>query len=387
MERVFKIKEIKPTLEDFTQIGFDESYKSVGIKKHLFKSFKIQGLTSPQANILKQTALSCGTDCAVHRDVITASVEFSDGILSGSLAQLKKIALKLKKQPFGLSFLADELLKCLELSVNSLQVRGSFLTFDKPALMGILNVTPDSFSDGGDYLLLNKAVDHFKRLVLEGAYIVDVGGESTRPGAEVIPVEIEISRILPVLKSVREFDNKTIISIDTRNSETAKQALLFGADIINDVSGLDWDSNMIDIVLEFDCPVIIGNSHIDINDSEDVIDALLKFFEYKVLSLEKNGFDVSKIILDPCLGFGKNYHQNVQIIKRVNELKSLGFPLLIGHSRKSFIRNTVSNSDIDILDECTLILSQNLLEKGVDILRVHNVEKHQRLIEFKNLFI
>ena len=388
MANHFTIKSINPSNEELIKIGFDSSYSSVGVNKHLFKSFKICNLSSTQANILKQTALSVGTDCAVHKFVITNTVSTSDCILSGSIAQLHKIVQKLRKQPFGLKQLADDISDYLQSHLQSLQVRNTVFTFDQPLLMGILNVTPDSFSDGGCYLSVEDALTQYNKIVSEGADIVDIGGESTRPGSLPVASDVEIARLLPVVQKIREADSNTVISIDTRNSNTARTLLNAGVDVINDVSGMEYDSKMVDVILEYNCPIILGHSGFEesLNDSFDCVDSLFDYFSGKIDYLLNLNFDKSKIIIDPCLGFGKSSQENIEIIKRINELKSLGCPLLIGHSRKRFLKEISAKSNNNSLDEITAFVSQYLIINNVDIIRVHNIEKHSNLLSVYRLF-
>ena len=247
MDNFFKIKYLKTTENEIEKIGFDKSYIKKAAEKHKFTSIKIYNLSCAQANIIKQTALSIGTDCAVHRETITGKVEKSDCILSGSISELKKISKKLSHQPLKLSELGANILNLLENRLDPINIRQTIFSWEKPYLMGILNITPDSFSDGGCHNTLEKAIEHYKKLVNDGADIIDIGGESTRPFANEVTPEEEQKRVLPVIKAIREFDTSTIISIDTRNSTTAQKALEEGADIINDISSGDWDENMFKI--------------------------------------------------------------------------------------------------------------------------------------------
>ncbi len=386
MENSFKLKLIDCNEKELKKIGFDKTYLRQGALKHNFRTIKICDINCAQANIIKQTALTTGTDCAVHREVITGKVDISDCILSGSVSQLVKIAEKLKYQPFKLSILSEQIKKLVSLLPDSLYVRDISIEWGKKTyIMGILNITPDSFSDGGEYFGTDKAIEHYKSLVQDGADFIDIGGESTRPFSKKVSAQEEQSRVVPIIKEIREFDQNTVISIDTRNASTARAAINAGADIINDVSALDWDEKMINVLKDTKAPVVLnhskGSPDVMQNDTcyTDVVDEIFDYLYKKIDFLVTNGIEQNKIIVDPGIGFGKSTEQNFEIIKRIEEFKSLGCPVLVGHSRKNFISETIESKDNSVLDTATLILSQMLADKKVDIIRVHNVKQHNIL--------
>lgn len=386
MDKRFKIKFISCNEQELQKIGFDSSYIKKAVNKHKFFTIKISNLNCAQANILKQTALSCGTDCAVHREVITGKIYKSDCILSGTISEIEKIAQKLKKQPFSLKNLSEEILSLINNSSKTILINNKEINlYEKTYIMGILNITPDSFSDGGKYNNKNNAIKHFKEMAKDGADIIDIGGESTRPYSQTLPQEEEIKRVIPIIKSIREFDKNTIISIDTRNASTAQKAIEAGANIINDVSALEWDKEMINVLKTSQVPIILNHSKgtPDImqnnTDYNDVVDTIYDYFEKKIKYLTNQGIHQEKIIIDPGIGFGKSIQQNFVIIKRIKELKSLGCPILVGHSRKNFIKQTLNTQKNEELDTGTLILSQILQKEGVNILRVHNTKIHSYL--------
>ena len=380
MENTFKLKFIRCQESDLSNIGLDRTYTRRAVEKHCFKTLKICGLTCAQANIIKQTALSSGTDCAVHREVITGKVETSDCILSGSIDELKKIAEKLKYQPLKLSTLAQDIKDMLTYTPAPLAIRNFVLNWQEPYLMGILNITPDSFSDGGQYNTTDKAIEHYKELIQDGADIVDIGGESTRPYSTPTDAQEEQSRILPVIKKIREFDKNTILSVDTRNASTARHALELGADIINDISATEWDPDMSKVAVEYKCPIILGHASAtpdcmqNHTDYADVVEEIFNYFYKKIDLLTFLGIDKTNIILDPGIGFGKTVQQNFEIINRLEEFTTLGCPILVGHSRKTFLQETINSHDNGQLDEATAILTAKLIEKKVNIIRVHNVK-------------
>lgn len=213
----------------------------------------------------------------------------------------------------------------------------------KTAIMGVLNVTPDSFSDGGMYLETSQAIKRGIQMAQEGAEIIDIGGESTRPNSERISAQEELERVLPVLKQLRRELPDTWISVDTYKAQVAKACLDEGADMINDISGGSFDEEMFDVISAYNCPYILGHTkgkpeewkHIPIV-YDDVVHELIIWFERRIEKLRQKGYR-GDIILDPCIGFGKLPEHNIEILKRFGELKIFGLPLLIGVSRKSFV--------------------------------------------------
>lgn len=387
MNKAFKIKLIDCQESDLREIGFDKSYIHKGLDKHRFKTLKICGLNCAQANILKQTALTSGTDCAVHREVITGKVETSDCILSATIAQFQKISEKLKFQPLKLSVLGEQIKDILHQNLPETIIRDLAIDWSKrPYIMGILNVTPDSFSDGGEYNTIEKALKHYKEMIEQGADIIDIGGESTRPYSNKISPEEEIQRVIPVIKEIRKYDKETIISIDTRNAQTAKEAISSGVDIINDVSAMEWDNDMLPLIKELKCPVILNHSSAapdtmqDNTQYTDVVDDIYDYFQKKLDILYENGIEKSQVIIDPGIGFGKTTRQNYEIIKRLQEFKTLDCPILVGHSRKNFLKETILSDIREDLDAATMVVSQKLIENKVNIIRVHNVKEHKMLL-------
>ena len=261
----------------------------------------------------------------------------------------------------------------------------------KTHVMGIVNVTPDSFSDGGEAFGVKEAVERALKLAREGADIIDIGGESTRPDAKPIPAEEELNRVLPVVRELkRELEREKLdrvwISVDTYKSEVAKAVLEEGADIINDISGLTFDPKMVDVVVKYRSPVVVN--HIKGTPQtwkkmtityRDVIGEILSFWREKInLLLEKGYDDPTKIICDPGIGFGKLPEHNIEILKRFDELRVIGQPLMVGVSRKSFIGyiyeallNKKSEPKERLFGSLGAIAPAVI--KGVNIVRVHDV--------------
>lgn len=371
----FILKELKSKdmLSELKAIGFDKSYAQRACDKYNYKNLKIFGLSVAQANILKQTALSFGADCATNRNVITGKCDQSDCILGGSVSQLSKIAVQLGLQPFGLRLLGREIERVLSLESENLT-----------QLMGILNLTHNSFSDGGEYENFEEAATQLVKLVEDGADMVDIGAESTKPFSEAVAVDEQLAKILPILDFARENNIDVPISIDTRSAEVARRSLEAGATAINDVSGLDYDSDMVRVIADFECPVIIQHSKgipetMQINPIYgNLMDEIFLDLNRRIDYALSNGVKKENIIIDPGIGFGKTREHNFEIIRRVEELRSLGCPIMLGVSRKSLLN--MADADNYTKDIFTVALNTLAVERKVDILRVHNVKLHRQLL-------
>lgn len=258
------------------------------------------------------------------------------------------------------------------------------INFKIPIIMGIVNVTPDSFSDGGKYFTIDDAVNHALKLIDEGASIIDIGGESTRPGSEPVSLEEELRRTIPVIKNIYQIRKDIIISIDTTKSEVAKQALDFGAQIINDISGLTFDAKMIEIAKEYNAGVVLmhikGNPKTMQENPEynDVVKEVYDFLLVQSIKTKQN--DVDKIIVDPGIGFGKRIEDNFSLIKNLDYFQSLGYPVMIGLSKKSFIGKTLNLED-DQREIGTIILETISVLKSARIIRTHNVKYCNQLVK------
>lgn len=381
----FILREIKDTdiEKEINAIGFDKSYSHKAKKKFEYKNIKIYSLTPAMANILKQTALSVGCDCATHREVITGKIENSNCILGGSVSQIKKIAEKLKFQPFGLK----ELGKKLENSCPPLAGgQKSMISRSGTKLVGILNLTTNSFSDGGMYNDFEKAKEHLLELISDGADIIDIGAESTKPYSSPVSPKEQLEKLLPIIDFAK---NQTTISIDTRSAIVAEECINAGANIINDVSGFDYDEKMVDVIAKHNIPIIIQHSqgtpetmqnspHYN-NLIEDIFLNLKKKIDF---AHSKN---IKNIIIDPGIGFGKTKEDNFEIIKRIEEFQSLNCPIMLGISRKSLL--DMPNADNLAKDIYTTAINALAIERNVDYIRVHNIKMHRKLIDLMDMFV
>lgn len=247
----------------------------------------------------------------------------------------------------------------------------------KTHLVGILNMTPDSFSDGGAFNQPEQAAVHFHRMVKEGAAIVDIGGESTRPGHEPISVEEEIRRVVPFIQKIRS-ETEGLISIDTSKADVAKAALEAGADIVNDVWGAQRDSAMADtIAAQGAACILMHNRPAAQADAGNVIDAIRRFLDKSIDRVIAAGVAPDAIILDPGLGFGKSYEENWAVMRNLPAIAALGFPVLLGASRKSMIARLLGIEDPKARLSGTLATSALAVQAGIDFIRVHDVRENR----------
>lgn len=255
---------------------------------------------------------------------------------------------------------------------------------EKTYVMGILNVTPDSFSDGGSYTSIDKAMEQAEKMIQQGADIIDVGGESIRPGHVQIGDEEEIKRVVPVIREIKKkFDIP--VSIDTYKSVVAKAALEAGADLLNDIWGFRYDEKMAELAAEYDVPVCLMHNR-DNLDYDDFMEDVKKDLQISLDIAEKYGVKKENIMLDPGVGFGKTYEQNLMVMNHLEEIVDMGYPVLLGTSRKSVIGLTL-DLPVDEREEGTLATSVLGAIKGCQFVRVHDVEKNVRALKMTDAIL
>lgn len=364
--------------KEISSVGFDESYINSATKKHLFLSIKIFDVTPSQATIIKQTALSVGCDCAVNRGVIDCSISFSDCILSGTFSQIKKVAKKLEDQPFSLSSLADALY---------LQLENQSKDAPSVKIMGILNVTPNSFSDGGEFVEIEKAMNHAVDMIEAGAKVIDIGAQSTKPMSDLVSVVYEIEKVTPLVTALKTAYPNIEISVDTMTLGCAKAAIDAGADIINDVSFLS-NPEFAKICAENNKKLVImhsrGNSKTmdDLTYYDNLVDDIYKELKEKIDVAKSEGLNDENIILDLGFGFAKTINQNLELLSRINEFSGLGYPLMAGVSRKRFMQDIINTKEPKDADFITAISTSYLIQNHVEYIRVHNVELSMQALRF-----
>ena len=280
----------------------------------------------------------------------------------------------------------------MKTQLPSLVLKRNNLTFnwqDKTYLMGILNVTPDSFSDGGEFNNIESALKQSKYIINNGADIIDIGGQSTRPGSDQISLETENNRVIPVIKAIRK--NYTIpISIDTTRAIVAEQAIEAGANIINDISGGTFDNKMFSTAAKLEVPIIL--MHIrgtpktmqQMTNYRDLIGEIIRFFKTQINQAVNAGVSRDNIIIDPGIGFAKNAPQNIELLKRLAEFKTLELPILVGASRKSFIGHILNKTDPKERVWGTAAACCSAISGGANMLRVHDVPEMYDVIRVAN---
>ncbi len=300
--------------------------------------------------------------------------------VSSKIISIKKIS---SQSPLLRKKIQKDIKKITTLRKNFLKN----INFSKPSVMGILNLTPDSFSDGGKFNTRSKSTKHIYKMISSGANIIDVGGESTRPGSKTVPVKEEWRRISFVIKNFKRKHKKTCLSIDTRKADIMIKSLKYGVDLINDVSGFDFDKNSLKQLKKYKIPKVIHHMQGTPNTMQknpkykNVLLDIYDFFELKIKKLDNN-----KIVIDPGIGFGKNLKHNLTLISKISLFHSLGFPILIGTSRKRFINQISGKYDSKERIGGTLASILFLLSQGVQMFRVHNVKEiKQGILVFKKI--
>lgn len=389
--RKIKFDNYNETIEILSKIGV--SSQGIGAMKKKGTSFNIliQNVSTGAANILKQETLALGADLAMSKGIVEGIKKETSVLLLGTQDKIEKLAEKLQNyQIFGLPKIKIEIEQILSHQDKKIfQIGKSKYDLSLTKIMGILNVTPDSFSDGMKYFDQDKAVQHCLEMIKDGADIIDIGGESSRPGADPVSLEEEISRVIPIVKAIRQ-KSDIPISVDTYKSEVAEKAILAGASIINDISGLRFDDKMINVLQKYpNIPIIIMHmkgtpKNMQKNPTYvDVIEEITEFFNERLNFCKTNGISENRIIIDPGIGFGKRLEDNLKIIKNIYQFKSLGVPVLLGTSRKSFI-NQIYESTPEERENGTLATTAIAVQNEIEFVRVHNVKANKQLIKTLN---
>lgn len=357
-----------------------------GIQAMLPKMFHLNivldGLECRVANIIKQEMLSLGGDAAVARGTVACSIARSDVILMGTLKQMQRFAEKISAQPFGLGEISERIREILKnVFVDSFLLRTSRREMnlgERTLIMGIINVTPDSFSDGGRFDSPEKAVEEGIRMAEEGADILDIGGESTRPGSDPVSPEEEMRRVIPVIRALAARTDLPL-SVDTIKAAVAREALAEGAEIVNDVSAMGSDEAMAKVVADAGAAVVLMHMR-GIPKSMQAGDLAYHSLRGEIIAylrkgIERagdDGIDPTQIMVDPGLGFGKTAADNMRLISHLSEFKTLGRPILVGASRKAFIGRVIGGTPAE-RDEGTAAAVTAAILNGGQVIRVHDV--------------
>ena len=361
------------------------------IDKGVSLNIKLSSLSCGQANIIKQEALACGMDAAVARGTVNCSVNETDVLMLGNINSFKKLVKKLSIQPFGLNEIAEDISYFLfEQNYNYLKVKNIFLDLKEPLIMGILNTTPDSFSDGGKYIdktSIEKRLIHFKE---NNVNLVDIGGESSRPGAKPVSVDEEIKRIDEAVEIALSMD--MIVSVDTYKPQVAEYVLKKGVHIINDITGLKNSVEVAELCAKYNAGICLmhmqGTPETMQNNPkyDNVIKNIYDFLYDSVEKAKEAGINFDGIIIDPGFGFGKTLENNYYILNYLDEFLSLKCPILSGVSRKSMIGKITEESPEERILSSKLVEILTLI-KGANIIRTHDVAEANKMLKIYNKYV
>ncbi len=366
------------------EVGVDPAGFTYMAPKMQHALIKIKDLDVRAANVLKQEMLAKGAEAAVAKWSSGFTQPTTDIILMATLKQYSLVLSKLPEQPFGLSKLVEPVKQALD-SIRPTEKkitcgRHTLSLGGKTLIMGILNITPDSFSESGIYFDEEKALARVEEMVAEGVDIIDIGGESTRPAAEPVSEDEELRRVVPVIEKLASKINVPI-SIDTSKARVARAAVDAGAVIVNDITALTGDKEMAAVCASADVGVILmhmqGQPRTMQENPEykDLMSEIIGFLDERVAAAGRAGIDRDRILIDPGIGFGKTVGHNLEIIKRLRELKSLGLPLVLGTSRKATIGKVLGDFPPGERLEGTAATVAVGIINGADIVRVHDVKE------------
>lgn len=374
--------------EAIAGIGAHPASLPIFANKSQILPYKLLKVRTPAANILKQEMLAAGGDAVVPTGCIVNDDKYVEVLLLGTRKQYNLLLQKLALMPyFGLKQIAADLQVALAPEpVKTTLADGRILSYDKMRVMGILNITPDSFYAGSRVPQMEQVLERAGQMLEQGADILDIGGESTRPGSDSVDGEEERSRVLPVIAVVRKNYPDAIISIDTYRAATAEAALQVGADIINDISAMEADAAMLDVVKRTNAPIILmhmrGTSkNMQQNcQYQNVVQEVAVYLAERAQLLREQGVGAEKIILDPGIGFAKNVEQNLLLMRDLQTLTGFGYPVLLAASRKSTIGAVLGGIPAEERLEGTIATSLQAVYAGVQMVRVHDVKENVRAI-------
>jgi len=383
--RIIDINDVDAAKKAIALTGADPYSYGLMAPKAVFKTIFIESVDNRAAALIKQDMLAIGGEAAVSEKVSRFEKGVSKLLLMGTLRQYDGLIKKLSSQPFGLKKIASDINSVLSNSEkNKFTVKAGRFKLclaAAPVVMGILNVTTDSFYDGGKYSGLSEALERGLEIEAEGACIIDVGGESSRPGAKVLSEKEEIRRVVPVIKELAK-KIKIPVSIDTYKPAVAKAALEAGASIVNDITALGFGGGrMAALVVKHKAAVILMHMQgrpgtMQKNPKySDVTGEISDFLEERIGLAVKYGIKTEQIMIDPGIGFGKTYEHNLEILKKLSEFKALGFPIVAGVSRKSFIGKALGSAPVS--DRLFGSISSGVWAalNGANVLRVHDVKE------------
>ncbi len=349
---------------------------------------KLLEVRTPAANIIKQEMLAAGGDAVTPAGAVNCAVKYVDVLLLGTLKAYGALLAKLELMPwFGLPRVAEDIKAALQpAELKTTLADGRVLTYEKLCVMGILNITPDSFYAGSRVPQLQTVLERAGKMLADGAGILDIGGESTRPGSDSVDGEEERRRVLPVIEALRKEYPKAVLSVDTYRADTAEAALAAGADIINDISAMEADARMADVVEKSKAPIILMHmrgtpKNMQQNcEYKNVVEEVAVYLAQRAQLLRERCVGADKIILDPGIGFAKDVQQNLLLLRDLHTLTSFGYPVLLAASRKSTIGAVLGGVPAEERLEGTIATSLQAVYAGAQMVRVHDVLENVRAI-------
>ena len=350
--------------------------------------FKLLQVRTPAANILKQEMLAAGGDAAVPVGAVINAERYVDVLLLGTKKHYKLLLKKLEQMTyFGLKQIAEEISAALgENKVFTTLADGRVLTYDKMCVMGILNITPDSFYAGSRVPMLDSVIERAGKMLADGADILDIGGESARPGSDSVDGGEERRRVLPVIEALRKAYPDAVLSVDTYRADTAEAALFAGADIINDISAMEAASAMLSVAVRTKAPIILMHMRGTPKNMQqncqysNVVEEVTAYLAQRAQLLREQGVGADKIILDPGIGFAKDVEQNLLLMRDLHSLTSFGYPVLLAASRKSTIGAVLGGVPAEERMEGTVATSLQAVYAGAHMIRVHDVKENLRAV-------
>ncbi len=380
--RCLQLRSSSEASEVLKKIGVDPYGIDAMLSKMVNINILLEEVECKVANIIKQEMLSIGGDAAVSRDTIACSIEKTDIVIMGTVKQIQRFAEKISIQPFGLLKISSDIKQLLS---NIFKDHFFVKTYHRKLavggrtlIMGILNMTPDSFSDGGRFRSPEEAIEEGMKMVEDGADIIDVGGESSRPGAEPVSAEEEIKRVIPVIKGL-SIRVQAPISIDTTKTEVARDAIEFGAEIVNDISAMTSDVQMPSVIAQTGAAVVLMHMRGKPRDMQkgdlsyrSICGDIIEYLKSKMADAHSAGIPPERLLIDPGFGFGKTGDDNLKLLKYLTEFKILGRPIVAGVSRKAFV-GRITGGDPSEREEGTAAAVTAAIINGANIVRVHNV--------------
>ena len=380
---------------ELKNIGVHQASIETFMNKSAILPLKVLKVRTPAANIIKQEMLACGGDCAIHAGCVVCAQDHSDILLLGTKKHYRLLLQKMAMMPyFGLPKIKEELQSFLENApLKTILADNRVLEYDHVVVMGILNITPDSFYADSRVRGIDEVINRAGQMLRDGAEILDIGGESTRPGSDSINPQEEIARIVPVVEALRKEYPQSILSIDTYHAETAEATLASGADIINDISAMEYDEKMIDVVVKNNAPVILmhmrGTPKNMQQNTEygNVVEEVSKYLKERAEMLRGHNFAKEKIILDPGIGFAKNVDQNLKLMQGLSEMTGSDYPVLLAASRKSTIGKVLGDIPPEARLAGTIATSCQAVYAGANMARVHDVKENIQAIRMLEAII